>query len=50
MILPMEGDEGSGWKPGTPTAFLAGPSEEMQAELFPGREMARVSVERNGTL
>jgi serine/threonine-protein kinase len=22
MILPMAGDEGSGWKPGTPTAFL----------------------------
>ena len=22
MILPMEGDEASGWKPGKPTAFL----------------------------
>jgi Tol biopolymer transport system component/tRNA A-37 threonylcarbamoyl transferase component Bud32 len=24
MLLPMEGDERSGWKPGTPTAFLRG--------------------------
>ena len=50
MILPMEGDEGSGWKPGTPTAFLDGPSEEMQPNFSPDGTMARVSVERNGTL
>jgi serine/threonine-protein kinase len=24
MLLPMEGDEPSGWKPGTPTVFLSG--------------------------
>ena len=50
MILPMEGDEGSGWKPGTPTAFLASPSEEMQPNFSPDGTMARVSVERDGTL
>jgi Tol biopolymer transport system component len=24
MLLPMDGDEASGWKPGTPTVFLSG--------------------------
>jgi Tol biopolymer transport system component len=46
MILPMEGDEGSGWKPGTPTAFLDGPSEEMQPNFSPdGRWLAYQSNE-----
>src|SRR5688572_16777343 len=46
MILPMEGDEGSGWKPGTPTAFLAGPSEEMQPNFSPdGKWLAYQSNE-----
>ena len=28
MLLPMEGDEGSGWKPGTPTAFVDEPFDQ----------------------
>ena len=26
MILPVEGDETSGWKPGKPSVFLASPA------------------------
>ena len=29
MILPMDGDEASGWKPGTPTVFLNSPFIEI---------------------
>ena len=43
MILPMEGDEGSGWKPGTPTAFLDGPSEEMQPNFSRTGDGSRIS-------
>jgi serine/threonine-protein kinase len=35
MILPMEGDETAGWKPGTPTAFLATPANESNAMFSP---------------
>jgi serine/threonine-protein kinase len=35
MILPMEGDEASGWKPGTPSAFLASPAVESNAMFSP---------------
>ena len=46
MILPMEGDDVSGWKPGTPTAFLNSPSEEMQPNFSPdGRWLAYQSNE-----
>jgi serine/threonine-protein kinase len=46
MILPVEGDEASGWKPGTPTVFLNGPSEEQQPRLSPdGRWLAYESNE-----
>lgn len=46
MILPMEGDDVSGWKPGTPTSFLASPSEEMQPNFSPdGRWLAYQSNE-----
>lgn len=46
MILPVEGDEASGWKPGTPTAFLDSPSEEMQPNFSPdGRWLAYQSNE-----
>jgi Tol biopolymer transport system component len=33
MLLPMDGDEGSGWKPGTPTVFLSG-AFEVRAPAF----------------
>ena len=46
MILPMEGDDVSGWKPGTPTVFLDSPSEEMQPNFSPdGRWLAYQSNE-----
>jgi serine/threonine-protein kinase len=46
MILPMEGDEASGWKPGQPTAFLATPFSESEAIFSPdGRWIAYQSDE-----
>ena len=47
LILPMEGDEVSGWKPGKPRAFLNGPSAERAPMFSPkdGRWMAYQSTE-----
>ena len=46
MILPMEGDEASGWKPGKPTVFLNGPYVEFDPMFSPdGRWLAYSSVE-----
>ena len=43
MLLPMEGDETSGWKPGAPTPFLNGPETESQPAFSPdGRWIAYV--------
>ena len=33
MILPMEGDEASGWKPGKPTVFLSTPGSSSSRVL-----------------
>jgi serine/threonine-protein kinase len=35
MLLPMNGDEKSGWKPGTPTVFLANSANEINAAFSP---------------
>ncbi len=35
FILPLTGDETSGWKPGTPTALLDGSSSEFDAAFSP---------------
>jgi Tol biopolymer transport system component len=35
MILPMEGDETTGWKPGTPTVFLSTPANETLPAFSP---------------
>ena len=35
MILPLEGDETSGWRPGKPVAFLNGPANETHATFSP---------------
>jgi Tol biopolymer transport system component len=44
MILPMEGDEASGWRPGKPTVFANGPSDERTPVFSPdGRWIAYVS-------
>jgi Tol biopolymer transport system component len=46
MILPMEGDEASGWKPGKPTAFLSSPFNEAWPAFSPdGRWLAYSSNE-----
>ena len=46
MILPLEGDDASGWKPGKPTAFLNGAYVEFDPTFSPdGRWLAYSSVE-----
>jgi serine/threonine-protein kinase len=46
LILPVEGDEASGWKPGTPTVFLSGPFTEQRPRFSPdGRWLAYESNE-----
>ncbi|HKD10757.1 MAG TPA: protein kinase, partial [Thermoanaerobaculia bacterium] len=46
MILPMEGDEASGWKPGKPTVFLSTPFVEVSPEFSPdGQWIAYTSNE-----
>ena len=46
MVLPMEGDDRSGWKPGTPTRFTSGPFVEREPAFSPdGRWIAYVSNE-----
>jgi serine/threonine-protein kinase len=46
MILPMEGDDASGWTPGKPTVFLNSPAEEREPMFSPdGRWLAYSSNE-----
>jgi Tol biopolymer transport system component len=46
MILPIEGNESSGWKPGKPTAFLSSPFNESWPAFSPdGRWLAYQSDE-----
>jgi Tol biopolymer transport system component len=46
MILPLQGDESSGWKPGNPTVFLNSPGVETQPAFSPdGRWLAYMAVE-----
>ena len=46
MILPMEGDEASGWKPGKPAVFLNSPFAEREPMFSPdGRWLAYSSNE-----
>jgi len=46
MILPMEGDEASGWKPGKPTVFLNSPFRDQEPMFSPdGRWLAYHSNE-----
>jgi len=49
LILPVEGDEASGWKPGTPTVFLSGLFAERWPRFSPdGRWLAYESTESGG--
>ena len=46
MILPIEGDQASGWKPGKPTVFLDTPANEFQPTFSPdGKWLAYTSNE-----
>src|SRR5262249_2854971 len=46
MILPIEGDEKSGWKPGKPSVFLNTPANEYEPMFSPdGRWIAYISNE-----
>jgi serine/threonine protein kinase/Tol biopolymer transport system component len=46
MILPLEGDEATGWKPGKATAFLSAPYVEGSPQFSPdGRWIAYLSNE-----
>ena len=46
MILPMEGDDASGWKPGKPSVFLNSPYREREPMFSPdGRWLAYESDE-----
>jgi len=46
MLLPMAGDEASGWRPGQPTVFLNSPFHEIEAMFSPdGRWLAYASNE-----
>jgi serine/threonine-protein kinase len=46
MLLPLEGSESSGWKPGQPTVFLSTPANEAAPMFSPdGRWMAYMSDE-----
>ena len=45
MILPMDGDESSGWRPGTPTTFLATDANEYDPMFSPdGKWIAFMST------
>ena len=46
LVMPLEGDEATGWKPGTPTVFLRTPQNEGSPMFSPdGRWIAYISNE-----
>ena len=48
MVLPIEGDEATGWKPGTPRPFVATAANELAPMFSPdGRWIAYMSNETN---
>jgi Tol biopolymer transport system component len=48
MILPMEGDEASGWKPGKPTVFLNSPASEQELMFSPDGRWIAYSSDESG--
>jgi Tol biopolymer transport system component len=48
MILPMEGDEASGWKPGKPSVFLDGPFNESSAAFSPHGKWLAYATDESG--
>jgi dipeptidyl aminopeptidase/acylaminoacyl peptidase len=47
-ILPMEGDEASGWKPGTPRTFLATEANETDPTFSPDGKWIAFSSNKSG--
>ncbi len=50
LILPLEGDEARGWKPGTPTVFLNGQFTEQQARFSPDGQWLAYESNESGNL
>jgi serine/threonine-protein kinase len=50
MILPIEGDEASGWKPGTPRAFLSSAALESNAMFSPDGKWIAYQSNESGRL
>jgi serine/threonine-protein kinase len=48
MILPLEGDENSGWKPGKPFAFLNKPANERKPMFSPDGRWIAYTSDENG--
>jgi serine/threonine-protein kinase len=49
MLLPMNGDEKSGWKAGTPTVFLGSPANEINAAFSPDGNSIAYQSNESGT-
>jgi serine/threonine-protein kinase len=49
MILPMEGDDESGWKAGEPSVFLNGPANESFATFSPDGRWLACQSDETGT-
>jgi serine/threonine-protein kinase len=49
MVLPMNGDAKSGWKPGTPTPFLSGPGSVLHAAFSPDGNWIAYQSNESGT-
>jgi serine/threonine-protein kinase len=47
-ILPIEGDEASGWRPGKPSAFLTGSSNEVEPEFSPDGHWVAYASDESG--
>ena len=48
MILPMDGDEVSGWKPGKPTVFLANPFRQSTPAFSPDGQWLAYQSDESG--
>jgi Tol biopolymer transport system component len=48
MILPMEGDDASGWKPGVPTVFVRGPQMDWDPQFSPDGHWLAYSSSESG--
>jgi serine/threonine-protein kinase len=49
MILPIEGDDASGWKPGKPYSFVSTPFAETEAHFSPDGKWIAYQSDESGT-